>query len=170
MWRPGFPHVETAPALLRGAHRSLCVYSVVHRGTRARPGLVLGLDIGGVCHGLAFKVPPGREPQVRSYLRRREQVTNVYRAAHRQIALLDGSGRHVKALCFVVDRSHRQYADRLPLEVQAWLVRRGRGRSGANAEYLLNTLRHLDALGIDDGPLRRLAGRLGRRGAASYRV
>ena len=156
MWRPGFSYEEAAPALLRGAQRALCVYSWVHRGTRWRPGLVLGLDSGGSCHGLAFRVAGARAAQVKSYLRRREQVTNVYRASLRRVHLLDGSGRTVRALCFLVDRSHRQYAGRLPVARQAWHVRRGRGRSGHNLDYLANTLRHLDEMGIVDRPLTRL--------------
>lgn len=165
MWRPGFPHEECVPAVLRGAHRSLCVYSVVHRGTQARPGLVLGLDAGGCCHGLAFRVAHGQQARVRAYLRRREQVTNVYRSALRRIELLDGSGRMVTALCFLVDRRHRQYAGRLPLAAQAWLVRRSAGRSGANLDYVLNTLGHLEAMGIEDRPLRRLGSLIGLRRA-----
>lgn len=156
MWRPGFAPAESRPALLRGAHRALCVYSVVHRGSEDRPGLVLGLDAGGACRGLAFRVEPEHAQAVRTYLRDREQVTLVYREACRPVDLLDGSGRRVHALCYLVDRSHPQYAGLLPLPEQAELVRQGQGASGDNVDYLANTVRHLAEMGIEDRALVRL--------------
>lgn len=163
MWRPGFPFEEAAPARLPGAHRSLCVYSVVHRGTRRHPGLVLGLDAGGLCHGIAFRVRPGHERRTRLYLKAREQVTRVYREAMRPVTLLDGERRRVRAMCFLVDSAHPQYAGRLPLERQAHLVRRGRGRSGLNTDYVANTVLHLAELGIRDPRLARLLPMVGIR-------
>ena len=156
MWRPGFAFDAAIPAQLDGAHRSLCVYSVVHRGSRRRPGLVLGLDAGGSCHGLAFRVRAGDERRTRMYLKAREQVTRVYREVNRQVHLFDGGGTNVRALCFLVDNTHRQYAGKLPLSEQAHLVRHGEGRSGPNTEYVANTVRHLSGLEIDEPQLRRL--------------
>ena len=78
MWKPGFAHVETLHARLHGYRRALCVRSYVHRGTPERPGLVLGLDRGGSCLGMAFRVPGDLEDEVVAYLRERELVTNVY--------------------------------------------------------------------------------------------
>src|SRR5918999_590389 len=113
MWRPGFDFVERVDARLIGAHRALCVYSFVHRGTPERPGLVLGLDRGGACRGIAFRVAAKRRPATVKYLRDREQTTAVYRELVRGIALDGKPERRVDALCYAVDRGHPQYAGRL---------------------------------------------------------
>jgi glutathione-specific gamma-glutamylcyclotransferase len=161
MWRPGFDFIEKAPAALVGAHRSLCIYSFHHRGTQQHPGLVLGLDDGGACRGIVFRVARGNADATLSYLREREQVTDVYVEAMKPIGLLDGSSRELEALCFIVDRGHPQYAGRLSLQRQAALVRAAVGRSGANIDYVLNTVRHLEEEGIHDVELMALARCLG---------
>ncbi len=163
MWRPDFVHDEAVHAVLSGAHRALCVYSHIHRGTKRYPGLVLGLDCGGNCEGVAFHVPATDARSVLAYLRRREQVTNVYRAITRPVQLI-GRRNAVRALVHMVNRSHRQYAGNLPLELQARLVRRGRGQSGANVDYVRNTVEHLRECGIVDRPLEALLMRLGHNG------
>src|SRR3981189_2261968 len=81
MWRPGFEFVEKVPARLIGEHRALCVYSFVHRGTPEKPGLVLGLDRGGACRGIAFRGAARQRGDTIEYLRSREQTTHVYREA-----------------------------------------------------------------------------------------
>ena len=160
MWRPGFPYAEQAHALLKGSHRALCVYSIHHRGTEESPGLVLGLDQGGACRGVVFRVASGAEQETLAYLQEREQVTGVYREVKREVRLLDGSARKVMALCYVVDRRHRQYTGRLSIEEQARIVKTASGQSGRNSDYLLNTLRHLEDAGVHDGVLSALAARL----------
>src|SRR4051812_25667058 len=87
MWRPDFPVLERTAGGLIGAHRALCVYSFVHRGTPERPGLVLGLDRGGTCRGIAFRVAAADRAATVAYLRAREQVTAVYREAVRRVWL-----------------------------------------------------------------------------------
>jgi glutathione-specific gamma-glutamylcyclotransferase len=161
MWRPGFAFEDRGLALLKGAHRALCVYSVFHRGTAEQPGLVLGLDQGGACRGVAFAVAAGAEEETIAYLREREQITDVYRETLRPVRLLDGSKRSVSALCYLVDRNHTQYAGRLSLEDQLRIVQGGQGQSGANVEYVLNTVRHLEDAGVHDASLSGLAARLG---------
>jgi cation transport protein ChaC len=158
MWRPGFAFEEAAPALLKGAHRALCVYSWVHRGTRDRPGLVLGLDRGGSCRGVAYRVDGARREQVIAYLREREQVTGVYQEAWRSIRL--DRPQPVRALTYVVDRRHVQYAGTLTPAVVLAHIRAGPGQSGDNREYVLNTAGHLRDLGVRDNTLDWLAGEL----------
>ena len=159
MWRPGFQFRQRRPALLIGAHRSLCVYSWVHRGTRARPGLVLGLDHGGACRGVAYQVAGGARAEVLAYLRGRELVTAVYRETWRPIRLVD-TGRIVQALAYVADTAHPQYAGRLPRQALLAHVRGARGRAGDNASYVINTAGHLSDLGIEDATLAWLAAAL----------
>lgn len=160
IWRPGFDFSERTPARLFGAHRALCVYSFVHRGTPERPGLVLGLDRGGTCRGVAYRVAAAARASTLAYLRAREQVTNVYRECVRPVALVDRSGARVAAVCYVTDRSHPQYAGRLSLAEQLHLVRQGHGSSGANRDYVIETVGALEALGLRDRDLHLLAQRL----------
>jgi cation transport protein ChaC len=160
MWRPGFEFLERVPARLVGAHRALCVYSFVHRGTPEKPGLVLGLDRGGNCRGIAFRVAGGRRAATIAYLRSREQVTKVYRETVRAVWLEDEPRRRVSALCYVVDRAHPQYAGRLPLAEQVHFVRQGHGIGGPNRDYVLHTVQALEALGYRETELHLLAERL----------
>ena len=157
MWRPGFDFLERRTARLVGAHRALCVYSFVHRGTPEKPGLVLGLDHGGNCRGIAYRVASSKRTATIDYLRAREQVTKVYREAWRAVWLDDDPQQSVRALGYVVDRGHRQYAGRLPLAQQLHYVRQGHGRSGACRDYVLAAVKELEAHGYRDDGLRRLA-------------
>jgi glutathione-specific gamma-glutamylcyclotransferase len=158
MWRPGFAYARRSKALLRGWRRSLCVYSHVHRGSPDQPGLVLGLDRGGACPGIAFEVDAAlREPTIR-YLREREQVTAVYLERVAPITL--EAGDRVLAVTYVADRLHDQYAGRLDREAMLEYVRAGKGKSGDNAEYVLETNDHLLALGVRDPDLEWLSAKL----------
>ncbi len=161
IWRPDFHYEEASHALLEGAHRALCLYSVVHRGVPSAPGLVLGLDKGGRCEGLAFRVPAQLVKHTLAYLHRRENVTNTYSALMKPVRLLDGSHRTAEALYFLVRRNHRQYAGDLPVERQAHIVRNSVGASGRNIDYVINTVEHLRALGVHDNRLEPLMTALG---------
>ncbi len=160
MWRPGFSFLERVEARLIGAHRALCVYSFVHRGTPERPGLVFGLDHGGTCRGMAYRVAAAERARTIAYLRAREQVTMVYRECLRRVWLRGEPERQVTALCYMVDRSHPQYAGRLSLEQQLHHVRQGHGQSGANRDYVVATVAAMEALGLRQSDLHLLAARL----------
>jgi cation transport protein ChaC len=158
IWNPGFPFMHSERALLRGAHRSLSIYSHRHRGTAERPGLVFGLSRGGSCLGVAFEVAPDNWPAVFDYLQAREQDRGVYREAWREVRL--ASGRRVRALTYLVNEHHAQFAGRLTIAEQVALVRQGTGESGRNTEYVRNTARHLLSLGIHDRTLEQIVAAL----------
>ena len=157
MWRPGFDFAEQVPARLIGEHRALCVYSFDHRGTPEKPGLVLGLDRGGACRGIAFRVAADHREATVAYLRGREQTTRVYREVMRSVWLEDDARRRISALAYVVDRGHVQYAGRLTLAEQVRYVRQGHGRSGHNRDYVLSTVKSIEAQGFRDPKLHRVA-------------
>ena len=159
MWRPGFAYLRNEPARVHGYHRSLCVYSEVPRGTPDPPGLDLGLERRGSCHGMAFEVARENWEGTIAYLRAREQVTSVYLEKRKTITLID-SRRTVEAVTYVVDRAHRQYAGVLDDDVLECHVRSGIGVSGHCTDYVMSTLAHLREMNIHDPALERLARRL----------
>jgi cation transport protein ChaC len=161
MWRPGFAFEEARRARVIGYRRCFCIYSVHHRGTPKRPGMVLGLDRGGACAGIAYRVSAANAAQTIAYLRSREQVNGVYREAHLPVEITEGENREVTALAYIVERMHPSYAGRLPLPVQARLIRGAQGISGFNLDYLISTLRHLAELGIRERDLERILALIG---------
>lgn len=157
MWRPGFPFLESAPAMVYGVHRSLCIYSHIHRGTPEKPGLVMGLNRGGACRGVAYKVAHEEWEDVFQYLQAREQSNGVYLERWMKAHILAEPRRAVRAITYVADHTHHQFADDLPIETMLELVRQGQGQSGPNVDYVLNTVGHLDELGVHDPKLHALA-------------
>jgi cation transport protein ChaC len=170
IWRPGFAHEARHPALLRGFHRRFCLTSRYYRGTAEQPGLVLGLDRGGACRGVAFTVAPEAAEATLAYLDARENVAGeiVYTRRLLPIRLLD-SGRIVQAVTYVADRRHAAYCRPAP-EAAAAAIARGIGQAGANRDYLLNTLAHLQELGIRDAALDRIAALLPPAGGAEQSI
>lgn len=148
MWNPGFEFEERQAAHLFGFRRALCVRSWVHRGTEERPGLVLGLDRGGSCRGVAFRVAPESREAVVDYLRERELVTHVYQ--ERSLPATLGNGRRVTTLAYICDRAHHQFAGSLSVDEAAATISAAIGKSGHNMDYLRNTLAHLREMGIRD--------------------
>ena len=151
MWRPGFDFIDTALAWVYGYHRALCIYSHVHRGTPQCPGLVLGLDHGGSCQGVAFRVASSKREETLAYLRERELVTSVYLEKSVTLRLNDGSRK--RALAYIVDRRHNQYAGPLSIENMTQLILKGAGINGDNSAYVRNTYEHLQRLNIRDAKL-----------------
>lgn len=171
MWKPGFDFVERRLARLDGFRRAFCLWSWHYRGTRDVPGLVLGLDWAphSACTGIALRVSPSQDREVRDYLARRELVSYAYFETLYPVTLLDddtGQERRCEPVCYIVDRQHEQYAGGLDLDHQAAIIRAAAGSAGPNADYLANTLAHLRQMGIEDPELEEL-GRLVRTPAVA---
>jgi glutathione-specific gamma-glutamylcyclotransferase len=154
-------------ARLTGYHRAFCIYSTNHRGSDARPGLVLGLDRGGVCDGIAYRVPKGDVAATRRYLTEREQVNGVYIEKSVPVDLVrpvlpadaveeSSANVTVFALAYVVERVHPSYTGPLAVAVQARIIRQARGRSGYNLDYLVNTLDYFTRMGVREPLLERI--------------
>ncbi|MCR9139639.1 MAG: gamma-glutamylcyclotransferase [Alphaproteobacteria bacterium] len=158
MWRPGFDYAEAVRGRLFGFRRALCIYSYVHRGTPERPGLVLGLDRGGSCTGMVFRVRGRDRDPVMAALRERELVTNVYIERHLPVHL--PTGDRVTAVCYIADRQHRQFAGSLHADEAARRIAVSSGQSGHNIDYVTSTLTHLLDMNIRDHWLEDVAGRL----------
>lgn len=157
IWRPGFTFAERRLAILRGYRRAFCMTSIHYRGTPEAPGLVLALDADpdGHCAGIAYRVDAEESAETLAYLRERELISGAY-AEVRLTVDIDDAGP-VEALSYVSDRAHVQYCGGLSLEAQAEIIARAAGPRGPNAEYLLNTVESLEALGLHDADLVLLA-------------
>ena len=167
MWEPGFAFAAARKARLWGYHRRFCVDSLVYRGTPAAPGLVLGLDAGGSCVGIAYRIAAADREAAARYLAERELAEDVYRCERVRLAV---DGRRVPGYALVVDRAGPFYAGRLGLDAQLARIRAGRGARGSNVDYAIRTARALRTLGIVDRTVDALAARLaqdGRRADAS---
>jgi cation transport protein ChaC len=157
MWRPGFTCAEKRPALLEGYHRSFCIYSAHYRGTPEAPGLVLGLDQGGSCRGIAYRVDPALEAPVRAYLDERESLSYAYKPKTVTIEIDDSE---VEAHTYVADPTHPQYAGDLGIDWSAQIICDAAGCAGLNRDYLINTVRELEAHGYSDERLHELLKRV----------
>jgi cation transport protein ChaC len=153
MWEPGFAPAEVQPALLYGYHRAFCVRSRIYRGTVDEPGLVLGLDRGGSCRGRGLRIAAADRAAVLAYLAEREMPEDIYSCRRVQLEM---AGRRIAGYALVVNRGNGLYAGRLAAADIARIIAVSYGKRGTNRDYLVNTVRHLDQLGIDDGPMHRL--------------
>ena len=154
MWSPCFPYRASRLARVHGYHRALCILSTRYRGTRLKPGLVMGLCRGGSCWGMAFRIAA---PDVRRTLRRlwrREMPRRVYQPKLVAATLRDG--RAVRALAFLADPAHPAYVRELDLHGRARLVAQGIGQRGPCIDYIRNTLDHMHEVGVPDPHLERV--------------
>lgn len=147
MWRPEFAFSERRIGTVRGFHRRFCLLQRRFRGTPERPGFVLGLDRGGVCKGVAFRLPGTDLHETLMPVWRREMRGRGYVARWLPVATEAGP---VSALTFLVNRASDRYAGRLTDGEIAEKIAAACGHLGPSAEYLVRTVEACEALGIRD--------------------
>jgi glutathione-specific gamma-glutamylcyclotransferase len=155
LWNPACEFVESRRAVVQGWHRAFCFRSTRFRGTPDRPGLMMGLDRGGQCRGMIFRLAAEQVRESLGKLFRRELIMKPWVYSPRWLAARTRDGS-VQALGFVVNRQHERYVGRLAPEEVARILATASGPRGSCAEYLHNTVAHLEELGIRDRNLWRL--------------
>jgi glutathione-specific gamma-glutamylcyclotransferase len=161
IWNPGFDFLQREPAKLKGYHRRYCIRSMIYRGTPEEPGLVLGLEQGGECEGVAYRVAGALKSATMQYLRERELITDVYIETLAAIETRDGL--RCEAYTYVADPAHAQFVANWDEAEAVEVIARACGIAGANAEYALNTAVNLAAIGVRDPLIERVAAALRRR-------
>lgn len=154
IWNPAIEFAEKRNATVRGLHRRFCLRTELGRGTPELPGLVLGLDRGGQCRGVAFRIPKDIAATELDIVWRREMVTYAYRPRWLKATTEAGP---IDVIGFVINRTHDRYCGRLPEDEAATTIARACGFLGPCCEYLFNTVAHLRDLGMPDAGLERLA-------------
>jgi cation transport protein ChaC len=157
IWNPIIHYEERRVARVHGFHRRFCLWSHVNRGSMQKPGLVLGLDAGGSCHGVAYRIAARHATEELRLIWRREMVLGAY--APRWVPV-DAGGAAMRAIAFVVNRHHPSYAGKLPLETVIRTMVSTRGYLGTPAEYLLETVKGLIEHGVRDSYLMELRKRI----------
>ena len=160
IWNPLIHYVEKRVACARGYHRCFCLWSRTGRGTVAKPGLTLGLERGGSCRGVAYRIEKGQAAHELEIVWRREMLTGAYAPRWLKLDSADGP---LHAIAFLINRGHTRYAGRLPEEKIVATIAEAHGPLGPCATYLFNTVQHLEELGIDDRQLRRLRDQVAKR-------
>ncbi len=164
IWNPGFAYKSREPARLAGYRRAYCIRSLIYRGTPETPGLVLGLEAGGECEGVAYRVAAELHDETMRYLRARELVTDVY--DERLVAVETRNGARHDAVAYIANPAHEQYVAMDDFDALIETIACSCGVAGPNCEYALNTSSNLAGLGIFDPLVERVAEALRRREVA----
>jgi len=161
MWNPEFEYEQSSIAKVYGFHRRLCLWSVRYRGTAKNPGLVVGMASGGSCLGMIFKVPDANIKPTLEYLHEREMISDAYRPLIKRAHLINGD--IFNALTFVSKTRHPQFAPKMSIETITDITSNAIGPRGSNSEYIINTARHLNSIGIFNTEIHQVAAQLENR-------
>jgi glutathione-specific gamma-glutamylcyclotransferase len=166
MWRPNFEYVRASRGIITGFHRRLSIISHHYRGTPEKPGLVLGLDIGGSCVGVLYEVAAEKWPEVLAYIRKRELISEAYREVVENVQQVEHN-KTIQAVTYVVNHDHEQFFAPQPIAETLAMVMQGHGLAGSCVDYILNTAAHLRGLGIRETELEDIIARLPNSGSAN---
>ena len=150
IWNPIFHFIEHRVGTVYGWHRRFCLWAPLGRGTPDNPGLVLGLDRGGSCRGIAYRIAATNVLSELLLLWRREMVVNSY--IPRWVKVFDGK-QEIEAIAFIVNRHHPTYAGNISLETTVNSIATAGGKIGSSADYLIQTVDGLISAGIKDKQL-----------------
>ena len=153
IWNPAVRFVERRVGTIHGFHRRFCLWTRLGRGSPSNPGLMLALEPGGACRGVAFRLPRSEAAEELALVWKREMIMGSYRPKWVKVATSEGP---VWAIAFVMNRGHENYAGVLSEEKVATVIASATGALGPCAAYLFNTVDHLEELGIRDRRLSRL--------------
>jgi glutathione-specific gamma-glutamylcyclotransferase len=160
IWNPLFHFVERRVGKVHGYRRRYCLWARLGRGTPERPGLMLGLDYGGSCRGVVYRIAEAEVLTEIDILWRREMVTSAYDPQWVKVITREGD---IDAIAFVINRAFPRYAPALPEPQVIDILATAQGRLGDCASYLYNTADHLDRLGISDPALARIRDQVRKR-------
>lgn len=153
IWNPAFHYAERRPGVIHGWHRSFCLWTPIGRGSPDNPGLVLALDRGGSCCGVAYRVAARDRDTELPLLWQREMVSDGYSPRWVTVRCGDDEAR---AITWVINRRGDRYAGKLPMETLARTLATAEGRLGSSRDYLENTVAHLDETCVGERPLHRI--------------
>ncbi|MGA0596372.1 gamma-glutamylcyclotransferase [Enterovirga sp. CN4-39] len=160
MWNPAFHFEERRLGIVRGWHRRFCLWLSRGRGSPDCPGLMLALDRGGVCRGVAFRVPAAQARDELLLVWRREMLSGAYLARWVTVATDEGA---VPAVTFVVNQAHQRYSGKLGEAETADRILTASGELGSCLDYFERTVRILRTLKVRDAALERIEAEIARR-------
>jgi len=161
IWNPALYFTEKKRGTVHGYHRRFCLWSTIGRGSPSRPGLMLGLERGGSCKGIFYKIDRREIRTELDIVFRRELITAAYRPTWVSARVLGKSP--FKAIAFVINRAHNRYAGMLDDETVIQTIADAKGTLGSCSDYLYETVLQLENLGMPDRRLASIAGHVRQR-------
>jgi len=155
IWNPALYFTEKKRGTVHGYHRRFCLWSTIGRGSPSRPGLMLGLERGGSCKGIFYKIDRREIRTELDIVFRRELITAAYRPTWVSARILGKSP--FKAIAFVINRDHNRYAGMLDDETVIQTIADAKGTLGSCSDYLYETVLQLENLGMPDRHLASIA-------------